>query len=54
MVYLHLSGYQMKEMTQSIGHTRKTIGGYVASYRKGGIVALTHRSLDILKVDIGD
>jgi hypothetical protein len=33
----------MKEMTQSIGHTRKTMGGYVASYRKGGIAALIPR-----------
>lgn len=33
----------MKEINQCIGHTRKTIGGYVASYRKGGIAALIPR-----------
>jgi putative transposase len=42
-VYLHLSGYTMTEITQIIGHTRKTIGCYVAAYREGGIESLTPR-----------
>lgn len=42
-VYLHLSGYKMTEIAQIVGHTRKTIGSYVAAYRDGGLEALTPR-----------